>query len=155
MGRPSSELLERLRRALEQEQIELEPAMGVQIEKVKGWLRSIYPQADALFADYYYFLQKTNGFQYGSVLLYSANEGYFDASGIYLQNRLHQEDGDDADGRYLFFGENNIAGYCFDLIAGRFVELGSGEGGFLGYFDSMGDMLCRAMKDALEIYDEL
>ncbi len=101
------------------------PASNEQIELLKKIVKEKF--GHVLPEQYVNFLKTVNGLEFNGFIFYGVDSsllevqnnqtayGYVDTNEIWYENE-HQK-------QYMFFGESNISGDCFDLSNGVYVEL--------------------------------
>ncbi|MCM3359025.1 MAG: YrhA family protein [Psychrobacillus sp.] len=108
---------------------------------------------DILPQQYYEFLQTINGFEFNGLIVYGIDpnfldsiplnqvDSFFDANEVW--EAIKEED------ELIFFGDSDIAWYCYNISKKEFVELDKPSGEHMETFNDFNHMLESALSSAL------
>lgn len=109
---------------------------------------------DVLPQQYYEFLQTVNGIEFNGLRMYGIDQIYLDAKpinqvdGFFDANETWESIKDEDE--LIFFGESDIAWYCYHATQNSFVELNKPSGELMETFRDFGTMLESAFSVALD-----
>ena len=107
-----------------------------------AWVKELYPEASLL--QYIDLMRIANGLNHNGLYVYNIKES--DEDSIYYMNEVWQ---DIEDGKYLFFGTNDISFFAMELSTGVFCILDLPSGSFEEAFASFDEMIDEALRIAL------
>ncbi|API90761.1 MULTISPECIES: YrhA family protein [Virgibacillus] len=102
---------------------------------------------------YIEFLKTVNGLDFDGLVIYGVDKFLLDREideeidGIIETNEIWYEN--DWQKQYLFFGDSDIAWYCYDLDQNVFLELDKPSGNLIQSFASFESMLEEALQTVL------
>lgn len=108
---------------------------------------------DILPQQYYEFLQTVNGIEFNGLKIYGIDQIFLDSKPINQVDRFFDanetwESIKDED-ELIFFGDSDIAWYCYNLSKKSFVELDKPSGEHIETFDDFDTMLESAFAAVL------
>lgn len=109
---------------------------------------------DVLPQQYYEFLQTVNGIEFNGLRIYGIDLIYLDSKPInqvdsFFDANETWESIKDED-ELIFFGDSDIAWYCYDAIKNSFVELDKPSGELMETFSDFDTMLESAFSVAFD-----
>ncbi|MBM7645660.1 hypothetical protein JOD45_001878 [Scopulibacillus daqui] len=99
------------------------------------------------------FLKIVNGLDFNGLVIYGVDKslldkdvdeeinGFIETNEIWYENEWQK--------RYVFFGDSDVALYCYDTEKGVYVELDKPSGTLMQTFDSFDSMLTDALETVL------
>lgn len=99
------------------------------------------------------FLKTVNGIDFNGLVIYAVDEELLsEQNGEHIQgfvetNEIWHEN--ESQKQYIFFGDSDIAWYCFDLKQEIFLELDKPSGTIIQSFDCFDSMLSEALQTTL------
>ena len=99
------------------------------------------------------FLKSVNGLDFNGLIIYGVDEELLgeqnreDLQGFVETNEIWHEN--ESQKQYVFFGESDIAWFCFDLKQDIYLELYKPSGTLIQSFNSFEFMLCEAIQTTL------
>ncbi|UJW56096.1 SMI1/KNR4 family protein [Bacillus sp. A116_S68] len=95
------------------------------------------------------FLRKVNGLVFNGVNVYGVDEEFIQDNNDHIEgfidnNEVWQEEDDE--NRYLYYGDTDVAWFCYDMIDDVYVELDKPSASLKREFDSFDDMLNTMLK---------
>lgn len=108
---------------------------------------------DVLPQQYYEFLQTVNGIAFNGLIIYGIDQSFFDFKPInqvdsFFDANETWESIKDED-ELIFFGDSDIAWYCYNVSKKKFVELDKPSGEHMETFCDFDTMLKSALSVAL------
>ncbi|MDA1604131.1 YrhA family protein [Bacillus cereus] len=108
---------------------------------------------DVLPQQYYEFLQTVNGIEFNGLIIYGIDQSFLDFKPInqvdsFLDANEIWESFKDED-ELIFFGDSDIAWYCYNVSKKKFVELDKPSGEHMETFCDFDTMLKSALSAAL------
>lgn len=97
-------------------------------------------------------LKTANGLDFNGLIFYGIDNsllqsnntniyGYIEYNEIWYENEYQK--------KYIFFGENDISWYCYDLLDDNYVELDKPSGSLINVYLDFFDMVEEALKISL------
>ncbi|WP_242280365.1 YrhA family protein [Bacillus cereus group sp. BfR-BA-01428] len=108
---------------------------------------------DVLPQQYYEFLQTVNGIEFNGLIIYGINQSFLDFKPInqvdsfFDANEIWESIKDEDE--LIFFGDSDIAWYCYNVSKKKFVELDKPSGEHMETFCDFDTMLKSALSVAL------
>jgi hypothetical protein len=108
---------------------------------------------DLLPHQYYEFLQTVNGIEFNGLKIYGIDQIFMDSNpinqveGFFDANETWESIKEDDE--LIFFGDSDIAWYCYNVPKKSFVELDKPSGEHMGTFGDFNTMLESAFTEAL------
>jgi hypothetical protein len=95
------------------------------------------------------FLRKVNGLVFNGVNVYGVDEEFIQDNNDHIEgfidnNEVWREEDDE--NRYLYYGDTDVAWFCYDMIDDIYVELDKPSVSLMREFDSFDDMLNTMLK---------
>ncbi|MDG5471379.1 YrhA family protein [Jeotgalibacillus sp. ET6] len=126
------------------------------IKEVKAFQEQVVIQLNGfdLPSDYIKFLMTVNGLEFNGLVIYGIDKKMLqtevddEISGFIETNKIWHEN--EWQNRYIFFGDSDIALYCYDLNQKIFLELDKPSSIIMNVFPSFNLMLEDALKGSLE-----
>lgn len=123
--------------------------------KLSGFRKSVVEKfgEDILPQQYYEFLQTVNGIEFNGLKIYGIDQNFLDSKPINHVDSFFDANetwgsikGED---ELIFFGDSDIAWYCYNVSKKSFVELDKPSGDYVGTFCDFDAMLESALCAAL------
>ncbi|KAA0760082.1 YrhA family protein [Bacillus sp. SH5-2] len=108
---------------------------------------------DVLPQQYYEFLQTVNGIEFNGLIIYGIDQSFLDFKPInqvdsfFDANEVWESIKDEDE--LIFFGDSDIAWYCYNVSKKKFVELDKPSGEHMETFCDFDTMLKSALSVAL------
>ncbi|EJV71237.1 hypothetical protein BWGOE4_32600 [Bacillus mycoides] len=108
---------------------------------------------DVLPQQYYEFLQTVNGIEFNGLIIYGIDQSFLDFKPInqvdsfFDANEIWESIKDEEE--LIFFGDSDIAWYCYNVSKKKFVELDKPSGEHMETFCDFDTMLKSALSAAL------
>ncbi|EMI9087844.1 SMI1/KNR4 family protein [Bacillus cereus] len=108
---------------------------------------------DVLPQQYYEFLQTVNGIEFNGLIIYGIDQSFLDFKPInqvdsfFDANEIWESIKDEDE--LIFFGDSDIAWYCYNVSKKKFVELDKPSGEHMETFCDFDTMLKSALSAAL------
>ncbi|HDR4422470.1 SMI1 / KNR4 family protein [Bacillus wiedmannii] len=108
---------------------------------------------DVLPQQYYEFLQTVNGIEFNGLIIYGIDQSFLDFKPInqvdsfFDANEVWESIQDEDE--LIFFGDSDIAWYCYNVSKKKFVELDKPSGEHMETFCDFDTMLKSALSVAL------
>ncbi|HDR7391077.1 YrhA family protein [Bacillus toyonensis] len=108
---------------------------------------------DVLPQQYYEFLQTVNGIEFNGLIIYGIDQSFLDFKPInqvdsfFDANEIWKSIKDEDE--LIFFGDSDIAWYCYNVSKKKFVELDKPSGEHMETFCDFDTMLKSALSAAL------
>ncbi|EEL59964.1 SMI1/KNR4 family protein [Bacillus toyonensis] len=108
---------------------------------------------DVLSQQYYEFLQTVNGIEFNGLIIYGIDQSFLDFKPInqvdsfFDANEVWESIQDEDE--LIFFGDSDIAWYCYNVSKKKFVELDKPSGEHIETFCDFDTMLKSALSVAL------
>ncbi|MDM5268258.1 SMI1/KNR4 family protein [Bacillus wiedmannii] len=108
---------------------------------------------DVLPQQYYEFLQTVNGIEFNGLIIYGIDQSFLDFKPInqvdsfFDANEIWESIKDEEE--LIFFGDSDIAWYCYNVSKKEFVELDKPSGEHMETFCDFDTMLKSALSAAL------
>ncbi|MED3398811.1 YrhA family protein [Bacillus wiedmannii] len=108
---------------------------------------------DVLPQQYYEFLQTVNGIEFNGLIIYGIDQSFLDFKPInqvdsfFDANDIWESIKDEDE--LIFFGDSDIAWYCYNVSKKKFVELDKPSGEHMETFCDFDTMLKSALSAAL------
>ncbi|PEO07095.1 SMI1/KNR4 family protein [Bacillus wiedmannii] len=108
---------------------------------------------DVLPQQYYEFLQTVNGIEFNGLIIYGIDQSFLDFKPInqvdsfYDANEIWESIKDEEE--LIFFGDSDIAWYCYNVSKKKFVELDKPSGEHMETFCDFDTMLKSALSAAI------
>ncbi|MCU4766544.1 SMI1/KNR4 family protein [Bacillus toyonensis] len=108
---------------------------------------------DVLPQQYYEFLQTVNGIEFNGLIIYGIDQSFLDFKPInqvdsfFDANEIWESIKDEDE--LIFFGDSDIAWYCYNVSKKKFVELDKPSGEHMETFCDFDTMLKSALSSAL------
>ncbi|CAM4267000.1 SMI1 / KNR4 family protein [Bacillus luti] len=108
---------------------------------------------DVLPQQYYEFLQTVNGIEFNGLIIYGIDQSFLDFKPInevdsfFDANEIWESIKDEDE--LIFFGDSDIAWYCYNVSKKKFVELDKPSGEHMETFCDFDTMLKSALSVAL------
>ncbi|EML6321959.1 SMI1/KNR4 family protein [Bacillus cereus] len=108
---------------------------------------------DVLPQQYYKFLQTVNGIEFNGLIIYGIDQSFLDFKPInqvdsfFDANEIWESIKDEEE--LIFFGDSDIAWYCYNVSKKKFVELDKPSGEHMETFYDFDTMLKSALSAAL------
>ncbi|AQQ63902.1 MULTISPECIES: YrhA family protein [Bacillus] len=108
---------------------------------------------DVLPQQYYEFLQTVNGIEFNGLIIYGIDQSFLDFKPInevdsfFDANEIWESIKDEDE--LIFFGDSDIAWYCYNVSKKKFVELDKPSGEQMEIFCDFDTMLKSALSVAL------
>jgi hypothetical protein len=86
---------------------------------------------------------------FNGVNVYGVDEEFIQNGGDHVEgfidnNEVWREEDDE--NKYLYYGDSDVAWFCYDMIDGDYVELDKPSASLMRKFDSFDDMLNTMLK---------
>lgn len=148
------DLLVDIQKILEQYGVKLrEPATSEEIERLK---ENVFMELNdfSLPDQFIEFLMVVNGLDFDGLVIYGVDKslleneieeeihGFIETNEIWYENEWQKQ--------YVFFGDSDIALYCYDLTQKVYLELDKPSCTMMNTFDNFSAMLEDALKARLE-----
>ncbi|QKY70321.1 YrhA family protein [Lentibacillus sp. CBA3610] len=121
-----------------------DPVSDEEIERMKDKNKTILP------IQYISFLKTVNGLDFNGLVIYGIDKAFLDKEieeeihGFIETNELWHEN--EWQRKYVFFGDSDVAWYCYDLDEKLYVELDKPSGTFIESFEDFGTMITDALE---------
>ncbi|HDR3489264.1 Uncharacterized protein BCZB5J_03896 [Bacillus cereus] len=108
---------------------------------------------DVLPQQYYEFLQTVNGIEFNGLIIYGIDQSFLDFKPInqvdsfFDANEIWESIKDEEE--LIFFGDSDIAWYCYNVSKKKFVELDKPSGEHMETFCDFDTMLKSALSAAI------
>ncbi|SDC48581.1 hypothetical protein SAMN04487767_10292 [Bacillus wiedmannii] len=108
---------------------------------------------DVLPQQYYEFLQTVNGIEFNGLIIYGIDQSFLDFKPInqvdsfFDTNEIWESIKDEEE--LIFFGDSDIAWYCYNVSKKKFVELDKPSGEHMETFCDFDTMLKSALSAAI------
>ena len=99
------------------------------------------------------FLKSVNGLDFNGLVIYGVDQELLgepnreNLQGFVKTNEIWHEN--ESQKQYVFFGDSDIAWFCFDLKQNIYIELDKPSGTLIKSFNSFESMLCGALQTTL------
>jgi hypothetical protein len=114
------------------------------IKVFQAWLEANFNVNNELFSEYIEFVSIANCLSFNGLHIYGITQG--DKLSIYYMNEVWEEI---EEGKYLYFGHDDISFYGFDLSTGEYHILDLPSGTHIDSYTSFDDMIDEALRIAL------
>lgn len=120
------------------------PVSDQEIKRMEDKNTTILPN------QYINFLKTINGLDFNGLVIYGVDKAFLDKKieeeihGFIETNELWHEN--EWQRRYLFFGDSDVAWYCYDLNESKYVELDKPSGTLIESFKDFDTMITDAFE---------
>ncbi|WP_019911795.1 YrhA family protein [Paenibacillus sp. HW567] len=129
-----------------------EPATSKDLKKLEEVIKDKF---DGLIlpSEFIEFLTKVNGLDFNGLVIYGVDNflltsqsedeinGFVETNDLWYENEWQR--------KFVFFGDSDIAWYCYDLTDKIFLELDKPSGTIMNTFINFNDMLVNALENRL------